>query len=119
MVVVDGVAKEVGDDLGEPLGVSVAGAGKEAGLNLDAACSCEWTDEFDAIGRDFGKVAWVATQWLLAGVEARQFEERFDEATHAMGSPFAGFECFAVLLRRPFTGEGGLRLRKHHRHWRA
>ncbi len=119
LVVVNGVGEEVGDDLCEAFGVAVANGGGEIGVDVDTACGGERADEFDAVGGEHGKVAFIAAQRFLAGVEAGQFEERFDEPAHALRGALAGLEGFAVFLVRAFAGEPVLRVGEHHRDGRA
>jgi len=46
---------------------------------------------FGAIGNGFGKIKGQAFQNFLAGVEAREFKQRFNEPSHSLRSSLAGF----------------------------
>ncbi len=57
VVVVDGVAQQVGDDLRETFRVAAARRGREIGVDAEAAGSGQRAEEFDTIGRDFREIA--------------------------------------------------------------
>ncbi len=61
----------------------------------------------------------LAAQPLLPGVEAREFEQRLDEAAHPLRGALAGFERLAILGGRALAVQGALRLREDDRDGRA
>ena len=75
MVVFDGVGKQVGDDLREPVGIAATYCGGKIGADLNPTFGGEWPDVFKVFGGDLGKVTFVAAKRFLSGVEAGEFEQ--------------------------------------------
>ena len=70
-----------------------------------------------AIG--FGKIKSQPFQNFLAGVEARQREQRLDQFPHPLRRALAGLDGLLVFGGVAFAVQRGLRLREHHGNRRA
>ncbi len=97
----------------EALGVAPARGRGKIGVDLDAARTCQWADEFDAVRGDPREIAFVAAHRLLACVEASEFEQRLDKPTHRLRGSLDGLEGLTLLLAQALAGEAVLRVGEH------
>lgn len=96
-VAVHGIGEQVGDKLAEPIGVDEGRGRRQVAPDLDGARGGERADAVDRGARVLREVHGAGCAGRLAGVEARQDEQRLDDAPHLLRGVQAGGGGLAIL----------------------
>src|SRR4051812_24763106 len=97
LVVLDRVRQEVRDDLGEPLGIAVAGCEREVRAGSDVVVTRERRHFSEALRRNDRQIAFATLQSARTGLDPCQIEQALDEPAHSLRRALARFETLAIL----------------------
>lgn len=111
LIELDGVGEEVGDDLGNAVGVAESRSGRQVGGDGDGLFLGEGSDQINAGIGNFVELEGTGFEHLLSCVETGELHERLGEPPHLLSGLKADLDRFAVFGGGPFAGKGGLGFR--------
>ena len=91
----DGIGEKIGDELAQAIGIAASLSGAEVAVNIDAALFGQRSDAPHTEAGVFRQIDSAAADLFLAGIEARELEQRFGKPSHLLG----GVQTNRILSR--------------------